>query len=222
VRGWRIVLGTLVFAAIGGAWVLGFADPARLQDVEAWLATLGSSAPVVFLAVKVATVVLALPSAPVALLGGVLFGPVLGTALNGIGAVTGSTVTFFVGRWLGRETVEARLGGRLAELDARLAENGLPVMLFLRLVPLFPFNAINYGSGLTRISFRDYLVGTGIGILPGAIVFTWLGHSAAGGSAFGVTVGLSALGLLSLLPLWFRRVRRGSIAAGVTKPDEPG
>jgi uncharacterized membrane protein YdjX (TVP38/TMEM64 family) len=190
------------------AHAAGFGTEAFRVRLAAAIADLGPWAPLAFVAAKICTVVLALPSAPVSLAGGALFGPVLGTALNWSAALTGSVATFFLGRALGRGEVEARLGGRLRDLDARLAEDGLRVTLFLRLVPLFPFNAINYGAGLTRLRFRDYFWGTALGILPGAVVFTWLGHSANQGSTAGVAVGLGVLGVLVLLPALWRRPGR--------------
>ena len=186
---------------------LGAFEPGFHAQLEATLRGLGPWAPAAFVALKVVTVVLAIPSAPVTFAGGALFGVAWGTALNVVAATLGAICTFFIGRKLGRAEVEQRLGGRLKELDDGLAANGLSFMLFLRLVPLFPFNGINYGAGLTRVSFRDYLLGTFFGIMPGAAVFTAIGAAAAEGSPTKALLGLGGLGLLALIPAFVRRRR---------------
>lgn len=190
---------------------LGVFSPAFKDALRAWLNQLGPWAPLAFVAIKIATVVFALPSAPVTMAGGLLFGPVLGAAINVAAATTGASATFFIGRGLGRGEVEKRLKGRLKELDEGLATNGLSVMLFLRLVPLFPFNGINYGAGLTRVSFRDYFWGTLIGMIPGAAVYTYLGHAAAEASPTKAMIGLGLLGLLALIPVFARRGQRPAV-----------
>ena len=208
--------GTWAGLALALALVVGLlaARAAGLQDLltrehlQAVLAPLGPWAPAGFMAIKVVTIVLALPSAPVTITGGLLFGAVWGTVVNVLAATAGASLTYFIGRAIGREEVERRLHGRLKELDDGLGENGLSFMLFLRLVPLFPFNGINYGAGLTRISFRDYLLGTFFGIMPGATVFTLMGAAAAEGDARLAVFAFAGLGLLALLPVLLKRWRR--------------
>ena len=168
------------------------------------IADTGPWGPLVFAGLKILTVVLALPSAPVTMAGGFLFGPVVGTVVNILAATAGACLTFFIGRFLGRETVQRLLPARLQTLDGHLAERGAWVILSLRLVPLVPFNGLNYGAGLTRVSFRDYLIGTAIGITPGATLFTLVGHSAAETSVPGMAIALAGLGFLSLLPVVLR------------------
>lgn len=177
----------------------------RRERLTSLIAEAGPWGPAVFSGLKILTVVLALPSAPVTMAGGFLFGPVLGTVVNILAATAGACLTFFIGRFLGRETVQRFLPARLQTLDAHLAGRGLRVILSMRLIPLVPFNGLNYGAGLTRVSFRDYLVGTAIGISPGATLYTLMGHSAAEASVPGVGFALAGLGLLSLLPVVSRR-----------------
>ena len=207
---WAFALRLVLFVAIlgtgfGVAHQAGYFEPGFRAQLQATLQGLGPWAPLAFIALKVVTVVFAIPSAPVTFAGGVLFGVVWGTVINVFAATLGAICTFFIGRKLGREEVEKRLGGRLKELDDGLAANGLSFMLFLRLVPLFPFNGINYGAGLTRVSFRDYLLGTFFGIMPGATVFTYIGAAAAEGSPTKALLGLGALGLLALIPVFMRK-----------------
>lgn len=196
-----------------GFWVAldaGFFEPQFAQRLNQHLASLGPWAPAWFFGLKILTVLFALPSAPVTVAGGLMFGFVEGLALNVGAATVGAALTFWLSRTLGRFEVEKRLKGRVQQLDQQLGTHGFWAMLFLRLVPLFPFNAINYGAGLTRISFRAYLAGTFLGILPGAAVFTGLGVATQEASWLKASLALGALGLLALLPIWFgpHRARR--------------
>lgn len=201
------LIGFAAFIAIGLllARQLGISGEGFEKQLQAALQTLGPWAPIAFVAFKVMTILLAIPSAPVTIAGGLLFGLGWGTAINVFAATLGACCTFFIGRKLGRTEVEKRLGGRLKELDEGLAHNGLSFMLFLRLVPLFPFNGINYGAGLTRVSFRDYLLGTFFGIMPGAAVFTYLGAAASEGDPRKILYAFAALGVLALIPVFVRK-----------------
>lgn len=215
------LIGFLVLLAGGfaSAYFLGFFEPGFAESLSQRLQGLGPWAPFCFFALKVITVIFALPSAPVTMAGGLLFGLFEGLLINIVAATTGAAVTFALSRIVGREEVEKRLGGRLQALDQKLANHGLWAMLFVRLVPLFPFNAINYGAGLTKISFRAYFIGTLIGIIPGATVFTMLGVAAQEASLLKASVALGALGLLSLLPVWFRPHRSIPDTDGTVDPN---
>jgi uncharacterized membrane protein YdjX (TVP38/TMEM64 family) len=217
--GIKLGLFVLVIAlGFGLAYHFGLFDVHYRERLQAFLRALGPWAPLAFVVIKICTVVLALPSAPVTFTGGVLFGPIWGTVINVFAATTGAMCTFFIGRLLGREAIEKRLQGKLKELDEGLTENGLAFMLFLRLVPLFPFNGINYGAGLTRVRFRDYFLGTFFGIMPGAAVFTYLGSATADASPTKFLIGCAALGLLALIPVFFRKRK----ASGATPVSGPG
>lgn len=189
------------------AQYLGLGEILRRDRLEALIARMGPWGPVVFVGLKILTVVLALPAVPVTFTGGYLFGPLRGTVLNVLAATTGSSLTFLIGRRLGREGVQALLPGRLQDLDARMANRGFWVVLSLRLVPLVPYNGLNYGAGLTRLSFRDYFAGTALGMLPGAAIYTYMGHAASEASAPKLAIGFILLGGLSLLPVFWRRER---------------
>lgn len=118
--------------------------------------------------------VLLVPGVVLSFVGAALFGPYEGTLYTWIGATIGATLCFLLAKALGREFVESLLGGRLAALDQRLRDHGFVGMLIIRLVPLFPFNGVNFGSGLTAIRFRDYVLATAIGILPATFIYQFL------------------------------------------------
>jgi len=121
----------------------------------------------------VGTMVL-LPGLPLSFVGAYLFGVWEGTLWTWIGAVIGATLAFFIAKALGRESVDRLLGGRLKALDERLREHGFTGLLIIRLLPIFPFNGVNFGCGLTGIRTRDYVLATAIGIVPGTFIYQYL------------------------------------------------
>ena len=118
--------------------------------------------------------VLFLPGTLLSFLGAVLFGFWEGTLYTWIGATLGATAAFLLAKALGRDYVNSLLKGRMQALDERLRAHGFLGLLIMRLVPLFPFNGLNYGAGLTAIRFRDYFLATVIGLLPGIFVYQFL------------------------------------------------
>ena len=105
---------------------------------------------------------------------GLVFGFPTGLVVVWCGAVTGALTAFGLARWLGRGR-DRVAGGRLERLDALLARHGLLGSVLVRLVPVLPFTAVNYGSGFTSVRLRHYALGTAVGILPGSVVFVGLG-----------------------------------------------
>jgi uncharacterized membrane protein YdjX (TVP38/TMEM64 family) len=86
--------------------------------------------------------------------------------------MVGSSLAFFIGRYLGRDFAASLIGDRLRKYDEAIERNGFATVLYLRLV-YFPFTPMNFGMGLTRVRFRDYLLGTALGIIVGTFIFTF-------------------------------------------------
>jgi len=137
-------------------------------------ATGPTTARVIYVAVYIVGTVLLLPGLLLSFVGAVLFGAWEGTLWTWVGATLGATLAFFTAKALGRGAIEGLRGGRLQALDERLRQDGFTGLLMLRLVPLFPFNFLNFGCGLTAIGTRDYVLATAIGILPGTFVYQYL------------------------------------------------
>jgi MYXO-CTERM domain-containing protein len=163
-----LVAGTLTAALAGGP------SP---SDVRAWVASGGVAGPLLFVLLYVALTVLLFPGALLTGAGGALFGVVLGTGLSVVGATAGATAAFLIGRRLGRRTLERAAGQRVRAVDAWLGRRGFTAVLYLRLVPIVPFNALNYAAGVSAVSTRDYVLGTALGIVPGAFAYAALGGS---------------------------------------------
>jgi len=143
--------------------------------IEAWLSAQGIMAPVFFSLIYMAAVVFALPGSVLTIAGGLLFGPLWGTLINLISATLGASIAFMISRYLGRGFAERMISGRLSQIDETIYKNGFYTTVYLRLIPLFPFNVLNYGFGLSKVRFRDFFLGSLIGMAPGSFVYTSMG-----------------------------------------------
>lgn len=213
----------LVAAVVAGYQFRGELSPDMLQRR---LDELGALAPLVFMGAYAVATVAFVPGLVFTIAGGVLFGPVLGTAYSLTGATVGALLAFLVARYLASDLVARYTGGRLRKVIVGVEREGWRFVAFTRLVPLFPFNLLNYALGLTRIGILPYALATYICMAPGAFAYTWVGHAGAetvAGGRGGINALLIALGLLAaviFLPRLVRRVKRDP-TADVTEADEP-
>ena len=169
---WRpVVLLALVIALLVLARFLGLAD--RLGDLRDWIKSLGALGSLVFILIYVAAVVAAIPAAPFSLAAAALFGSVWGVIVINIGATLGTGLAFLVGRYLARQSVVNWLGHneKFRRLDQLTEEHGAIIVALTRLVPIFPFNLLNYGFGLTRVPFWTYIFWTWLCIIPGTVLY---------------------------------------------------
>jgi len=136
-----------------------------------------------------------------------LFGPGIGWITTYIGETFSACLAFFVARFFGRKFVKSHENKFLKKYDKKLTENGLETVVFLRLVPLFPFDFVNYSSGLSGIKFRAYIIGTMVGIIPGLTAYIFLGASIASDPWFILPTVLMFL-LLALLAKKLQRKKK--------------
>jgi uncharacterized membrane protein YdjX (TVP38/TMEM64 family) len=143
---------------------------------------LGWLAPVLFIVIYCLATLLLLPTMVLTLAGGAIFGPVFGLLLNLIGATTGAGLAFLITRYLAYDWFSNKKGEKLNQLIAGVDEKGWLFVALLRLIPIVPFNLVNYGMGITGIKFRLYLITTFIFLIPAEIIYTYFGY--AGMDAF--------------------------------------
>ena len=136
------------------------------------LETAGPWAPVLYMLIYAIGVCLFLPGTLLTGLGAAIFGAYWGFLYVWIGAMLGASAAFFIGRTLGREFAASLIGDRLKKYDDAIERNGFATVLYLRLV-YFPFTPMNFGMGLTKVRFKDYFFGTGLGIIVGTFIFTF-------------------------------------------------
>jgi uncharacterized membrane protein YdjX (TVP38/TMEM64 family) len=212
----RVVrIGVLLLLVAGILLAILYRDRFDVAALEVWINEAGIWAPLLFMAVYAVAAVFFLPGSLLTLAGGALFGPVLGTFYNLTGATIGATLAFLIARYLASDWVADKTGGRLKQLVNGVQSEGWRFVAFTRLVPLFPFNLLNYALGLTRIKLSHYLIATYICMLPGAFAYTYLGYAgreAVGGGEGMIQKALLALALLAVvafLPRLIGRLRRG-------------
>ena len=132
----------------------------------------GLWAPLMFVLIYVVGVCLFLPGTLLTALGAAIFGPYWGFLYVWTGAMIGSGLAFLIGRYLGRDFAASLIGDKLKRFDDAIERNGFATVLYLRLM-YFPFTPMNFGMGLTKVRFSDYLLGTALGILVGTFIFTF-------------------------------------------------
>jgi uncharacterized membrane protein YdjX (TVP38/TMEM64 family) len=167
-----------------------------------------------FMAIYIIQTALALPGAVIlSLSAGAIFGPLLGTTYAVTAASIGATLSFLITRYLLRETVLNRFGSKLEIINKELEERGINYLLFLRLVPIFPFFLINLAAGLTRLPLRTFVLGTFFGIIPGGFVFVNAGASLASINRLSdiastrVLGSFALLGLFALIPALYAKLK---------------
>ncbi|GFO62833.1 TVP38/TMEM64 family protein [Geomonas paludis] len=216
----------LVCLAVAGAVALFFLfDLQRFLTLEAlkanreflagYYAAHRGATVALFMAIYILQTALSLPGAAVlSLAAGAVFGVLAGTVYAVCAATIGATLAFLVTRYLLRDTVAGRFGTRLEGLNRELEQRGWNYLLFLRLVPLFPFFLINLAAGLTRLPLRVFVLGTLFGIIPGGFVFVNAGASLAAINSLAdvasarVLGSFALLGLFALAPVLYGRLKR--------------
>jgi uncharacterized membrane protein YdjX (TVP38/TMEM64 family) len=190
-----------------------YRDQLQPELLEQWVARAGIAGPILFIAVYAVSALLFLPGSVLTLAGGALFGPWLGTLYNLTGATLGATLAFLAARHMAGDWVRSKSGNRLLRLQAGVETEGWRFIAFVRLVPLFPFNLLNYALGLTRIRLLHYVLASWIFMLPGALAYTYLGYAGreaiTGGDGYigKVLLAIALLAAIIYLPRLARRLR---------------
>ncbi|HUY17618.1 MAG TPA: TVP38/TMEM64 family protein [Candidatus Binataceae bacterium] len=173
----RIALAVVMVA--GAAYLLlthteWFDDPARVKlEILSW----GIWGPLAFITFYAIGPSMLVPGAVMTLAGGLAFGTLWGSFYSLIGAYLGAMIAFAAGRFLGRRFVERTVNRRFIYLMQGVARHGFQIVFYLRMVPLIPYNALNLLAGASPITFRDYFWASIIGMIPGVIVWAFLGDS---------------------------------------------
>jgi uncharacterized membrane protein YdjX (TVP38/TMEM64 family) len=223
-------LALLALLACGIALALVYREHFSPERLEAWVGTLGLWAPVVYVVVYLLAPSLFVPGAALTLAGGALFGPVWGVLYVLVGSVGGASLAFLVARYLAGGWVERHSHGMLRQLKDGVEAEGWRFVAFVRLVPAFPFNLLNYALGLTRIPLRTFVVTSAIFMLPGIAGYVYLGYAGreallGGEDLFKKIVwAVAVFAALVFLPLLVRRLRgaRGQASRSAAAPERPG
>lgn len=161
-------MGLAIWTLPVDAWLLGLVE---------WVRAAGVVGVGVYAGIYVVATLLLLPGSLLTVGAGFACGPLWGTLLVSPVSVLAASLAFALGRTVARDRVARRVSAspRFAAVDEAIGESGWKVVLLLRLSPLFPFNLLNYALGLTRVRLRDYVLGSFLGMLPGTVLYVYLG-----------------------------------------------
>jgi uncharacterized membrane protein YdjX (TVP38/TMEM64 family) len=225
--GWIVILlvasivGSLIADYVLGRWIE--LDP---EQIRVWLDGLGWRAPVVFMMLMIAAVVISpIPSVPLDIAAGLAFGLFWGTVYTLIGAEIGAMIAFFIARRLGRPRVMRWIPPAAIATVDRIAEHrGFFTVFMMRLLPLFSFDWVSYGAGLSAIRFRVFMAATLLGMTPPVIAIVAVGATLPSSPWLAGTI-FGALVLALVLPLASPRFRAWATAApnaeGTSHHDDP-
>ncbi|MBI2715601.1 MAG: TVP38/TMEM64 family protein [Rhizobiales bacterium] len=207
-----IVVVTLVLAGVA-ATVWGFTLGLTAEALAAWIDGLGIWAPIGFVVLYAVATVALVPGGIFDLVGGALFGPYLGSAINLLGGTLGAALAFLFARYIARDWAQVRAGPRLQGIMRSVDEEDWRFVAFVRLVPVIPYNITNYLLGVTRIPFPRYVLATLVFMAPSTVAYTWIGHAsrqAIAGDTENIKYALLALALIALVllvPRFYKRIR---------------
>jgi len=229
---WKLLLGLCL--GVGVMLLLWrFPVARRIPELLEWMRGQGVAGAGLFVLVYVLACVLFLPGSLLTLGAGAVFGVAFGFPLVSLSSTLGATASFLVGRFLMRDWVARRasLHPRFAAVERAVARGGWRIVGLLRLSPLFPFNLLNYGLGLTPVRLREYVLASWIGMMPGTLLYVWLG--ALAGDVAQLASGsrprspwewaFYALGLLATLgvTVYMTRLARTALQESLAIPPAP-
>jgi uncharacterized membrane protein YdjX (TVP38/TMEM64 family) len=192
-----------------GIHLLGQYKPEQLQTL---IRQTGVWGPLCYVGLYAIATLILLPSTPLNISGGVLFGPWFGIVWTSVGAIVAAAIAFLFSRTLGRPVMEKKLAGRWEKMDAEIRRGGLFYMFAIRLIPIMPYGIVNFAAGLTAIRFRDYLVGTTVGTVPSVLPFVLIGSSGINaistGNLWPLLGALGLTGALVLFSTWYKARKR--------------
>jgi len=210
-----IILAVLVIAVVvmKQLGIFQYFSIENITKLTVWINSFGMIGPIIYIFLWIAACVFFLPGLPVALLGGLAFGPIYGTIYSSIGSTLGCLTAFLVARYAARSMVEEWVSDneQFKKIDEGVKTQGWRMIMITRLVPVFPFNLQNYAYGLTKIDLKTYAVVSWVCMLPATIAFSFAGGSVVSGQG-DLTKTLMYLGvaavffvLLSLLPGFIKK-----------------
>ncbi|MDU1539025.1 TVP38/TMEM64 family inner membrane protein ydjZ [uncultured Clostridium sp.] len=174
------------------------------KDIQAYVSSFGKLAPLVYIIMFALVPLTLFPDSVLAIGGGLIFGLFKGYIYTLIGALIGASLSFYISRKLGRNFVKKLTKEKLDGIESMINSKGFFVVLMLRLIPLFPFDIISYGAGLTSIKYKDFLLATIIGTIPGILVFTNIGAQSVNIGSNGFYMSIMALILLVIASIFLK------------------
>lgn len=198
----KILISIIIILILGSVVYKLFSMNINVNDIQYYVSSFDKLAPMVYIIMFALVPLTLFPDSILAIGGGLIFGLGKGYIYTLIGALIGASLSFYISRKLGRNFVKKLTKEKLNNIEEMINSKGFFVVLILRLIPLFPFDIISYGAGLTSIKYKDFLIATIIGTIPGILVFTNIGAQSVniGSNSFYISImGLILLVLGSIL-----------------------
>lgn len=174
-----IILAVIILAGLGLYFATGL-NQISPEEFKEWLAGFGVFSGLIFILVYSIAPVFLIPGSLLSISAGIIFGPLIGTLVVIIGASIGATLAFMTARYFGgsiQKKLEKVKFMHIGEMDRKMEKQGFLITFLLRLIPIFPYNGLNYFLGLTKVRTRDYIAATVIGMIPGTYLYVYLGSS---------------------------------------------
>lgn len=171
------------------------------NDIKSYVDSFGKIGPIVYIIMFALVPLTLFPDSILAIAGGLVFGLFNGYIYTTIGALIGGSISFYISRKLGRNIVKKFTKEKLDNIESMINEKGFFIIFLLRLIPLFPFDIISYGAGLTSITYKDFILATFVGTIPGILVFTNIGAQSVNIGSNNFYISIASLILLFALSI---------------------
>lgn len=202
-----------------------------LRNAIEWIASLGGWGPVIFIILYILATIAFLPGSILTLGAGFVFGVIWGSVYVSIASTLGAICAFLIGRYLARGWVSKKIAGqeKFQAIDNAVGKEGWKIVGLLRLSPIFPFNLLNYSLGLTKVCLKDYFLASWIGMMPGTVMYVYIGSLAGSlatlGSERSPTTGewiLYGVGLVATVAVtvYVTKIARRALNQKIAPPEQ--
>lgn len=200
----KLLISTLIILTIGFIIYKVYIMDIDTNDIKIYVDSFGNMSAVVYIIMFALVPLTLFPDSILAIAGGLVFGLVRGYIYTTIGALIGGSISFYISRKLGRNVVKKLTNEKLDNVENMINERGFFIVFMLRLIPLFPFDIISYGAGLTSIKYKDFILATFVGTIPGILVFTNIGAESVNVGSNSFYASIAALILLLVVSIFLK------------------
>lgn len=196
-----VIIGILAFVVITNKYIGNNVD---IYTIKEYVKTFGVLAPLIYIVMFSLVPLTFFPDSVLAISAGLIFGFSKGYIYTTIGALIGASIAFFIARYLGKEIIKRKSSDKLEKIERLIEKNGFYIIFLLRLIPLFPFDVISYGAGITNVKYKDFILATLFGTIPGIAVFTNIGATSLNIKSTSFYISIALLVLLFTVSIFLK------------------
>ncbi len=197
---------TLLLLFLVSALVFRLMKGMSLQQLKVAIESLGSMASIVFIMICVVRGLVFIPCGLLSILGGLIFGPLLGTVFTLVGLTAGSVITFYLARGLGKSWAERALGHKYDRYEGYISKDSFYSIFLMRVVPILPFDVVSSIAGISRARVDKYILATLLGSVPGVFIYVFFGDSVRSLSIKRVVFSVVFIAVFALMPFFYKYV----------------